>query len=126
MTDAKNRYQAVLSHRLFWPVAVLVVLLAANTVYRPGFLSIEVNNGHLYGTPIDILRLSAPLILVVIGIGLQLLNPQLVRRFLDAAETGQELDVLVRTAVLFTANVRKVRAPSGSCMRRFTTKCSRR
>lgn len=42
-------------------------------------------------------------LLVVIGIGLQLLNPQLVRRFLDAAETGQELDVLVRTAVLFTS-----------------------
>ncbi|SDZ44437.1 simple sugar transport system permease protein [Micromonospora pattaloongensis] len=45
-------------------------MIAVNTVYRPGFLSIEVNDGHLYGTPIDILRLSAPLILVALGMTL--------------------------------------------------------
>ncbi|MGW1060704.1 ABC transporter permease [Micromonospora rubida] len=67
MTDTRSRYRAVTGHQLFWPVAVLVVMLAANTIYRPGFLSVEVNNGHLYGTPIDILRLSAPLILVSLG-----------------------------------------------------------
>ncbi|GGM24504.1 sugar ABC transporter permease [Micromonospora sonchi] len=65
-----ERAKSMLNHRLFWPVAVLVVMLVANTVYRPGFLSIEVNNGHLYGTPIDILRLSAPLILVALGMTL--------------------------------------------------------
>ncbi|MBX7267221.1 ABC transporter permease [Micromonospora sp. Llam7] len=69
MSD-NHRFRALLGHRLFWPVAVLVVMLAANTAYRPGFLSIEVNNGHLYGTPIDILRLSAPLILVALGMTL--------------------------------------------------------
>lgn len=42
-------------------------------------------------------------LLVVGGIGLQLLNPQLVRRFLDAAESERSLDVLLRTAVLFIA-----------------------
>ncbi|RKN47780.1 ABC transporter permease [Micromonospora endolithica] len=67
MTDTGSRWRAVTGHRLFWPVAVLVVMLAANTIYRPGFLSVEVNDGHLYGTPIDILRLSAPLILVALG-----------------------------------------------------------
>ncbi|MFI7551435.1 ABC transporter permease [Micromonospora sediminimaris] len=70
MSDAGNRFRTMLGHRLFWPVAVLVVMLAANTIYRPGFLAIEVNNGHLYGTPIDILRLSAPLILVALGMTL--------------------------------------------------------
>ncbi|MEV6694713.1 ABC transporter permease [Micromonospora sp. NPDC051196] len=65
-----ERLKSMLSHRLFWPVAVLVVMLAANTIYRPGFLAVEVNNGHLYGTPIDILRLSAPLILVGLGMTL--------------------------------------------------------
>ena len=67
MTDTGSRWRAVTGHRLFWPVAVLVVMLAANTIYRPGFLSVEVTDGHLYGTPIDILRLSAPLILVALG-----------------------------------------------------------
>ncbi|MEV6815568.1 ABC transporter permease [Micromonospora sp. NPDC051296] len=70
MSDAKNRFRAMVGHRLFWPVAVLVVMLAANTLYRPGFLTIEVKDGHLYGTPVDILRLSAPLILVALGMTL--------------------------------------------------------
>ncbi|GGO24977.1 ABC transporter permease [Micromonospora parathelypteridis] len=67
MNDTMGRYRTVIGHRLFWPAAVLVVMLAANTIYRPGFLSIELKDGHLYGTPIDILRLSAPLILVALG-----------------------------------------------------------
>ncbi len=41
-------------------------------------------------------------VLILGSIALQLINPQLVRRFLDAAETGRTLDELVRTAVLFT------------------------
>ncbi|MET7864669.1 ABC transporter permease [Micromonospora taraxaci] len=70
MSATMGRYRAVTGHRLFWPAAVLVVMLAANTIYRPGFLSIELKDGHLYGTPIDILRLSAPLILVALGMTL--------------------------------------------------------
>ncbi|MBM7493506.1 simple sugar transport system permease protein [Micromonospora luteifusca] len=70
MNDTMGRYRTVIGHRLFWPAAVLIVMLAANTIYRPGFLSIEVKDGHLYGTPIDILRLSAPLILVALGMTL--------------------------------------------------------
>ncbi|MEU7800941.1 sugar ABC transporter permease [Micromonospora arborensis] len=70
MNDTMGRYRTVIGHRLFWPAAVLVVMLAANTIYRPGFLSIELKDGHLYGTPIDILRLSAPLILVALGMTL--------------------------------------------------------
>ncbi|WFF03862.1 ABC transporter permease [Micromonospora sp. WMMD964] len=70
MSATMGRYRALTGHRLFWPAAVLVVMLAANTIYRPGFLSIELKDGHLYGTPIDILRLSAPLILVALGMTL--------------------------------------------------------
>jgi galactofuranose transport system permease protein len=70
MSATMGRYREVTGHRLFWPAAVLVVMLAANTIYRPGFLSIELKDGHLYGTPIDILRLSAPLILVALGMTL--------------------------------------------------------
>lgn len=42
-------------------------------------------------------------LLVVVGIALQLANPQLVRRFLDGVESGQDLSELVKTALLFTA-----------------------
>ena len=70
MTAVADRLRPLTGHRLFWPALVLVVMIAANTVYRPGFLAVEVKNGHLYGTPIDILRLSAPLILVALGMTL--------------------------------------------------------
>ncbi|GAA0576258.1 ABC transporter permease [Actinomadura livida] len=54
-------------HRLFWPVAVLVLLLVVNAVVTPGFLAIRVRDGHLYGSLIDILRFGAPLIMVSLG-----------------------------------------------------------
>ena len=69
-TRATGRLGAVVGHRLFWPVAALVALLAANTIFRPGFLSISVLNGHLFGSPIDILRNCAPLMLVALGMTL--------------------------------------------------------
>ncbi|GII27748.1 ABC transporter permease [Planotetraspora mira] len=59
--------KAVIGHRLFWPAAVLVVMLLANVVVTPGFFSIQVRNGHLYGSLIDILLLGSPLMLVALG-----------------------------------------------------------
>ena len=56
-----------LKHRLFWPVAALAALILVNTVSRPTFLSITVQDGRLYGSLIDILRNSAPLMLVALG-----------------------------------------------------------
>ncbi|MFV2114683.1 ABC transporter permease [Micromonospora sp. LOL_025] len=70
MNAVVERLRPLTGHRLFWPALVLAIMIAANTVYRPGFLSVEVKNGHLYGTPVDILRLSAPLILVALGMTL--------------------------------------------------------
>jgi galactofuranose transport system permease protein len=57
-------------HRLFWPVVVLIALLVANVIYRPSFVSIELREGHLYGSLVDIVRLSSPLILVALGMTL--------------------------------------------------------
>ncbi|MFR9775445.1 ABC transporter permease [Micromonospora sp. MS34] len=70
MSNATAAWRAATTHRLFWPVVVLVVLLAANTAYRPGFLSVQMRDGHLYGSLVDIVRLSAPLILVGLGMTL--------------------------------------------------------
>jgi galactofuranose transport system permease protein len=61
---------AVVKHRLFWPVAILLVLLLSNLAFTPGFFAIEVRDGHLYGSVIDILRFGAPLILVALGMTL--------------------------------------------------------
>ena len=44
-----------------------MALIALNTASRPSFLSITVRDGELYGSLIDILRNSAPLMLVALG-----------------------------------------------------------
>ncbi|MCC4908359.1 ABC transporter permease [Microbacterium sp. cx-59] len=57
----------VLTHRLAWPIIALLALIAVNTISRPSFLRVTVQNGQLYGSLIDILRNSAPLMLVALG-----------------------------------------------------------
>ncbi len=59
--------RTILRHRLFWPVVALLALVLINTVARPSFIAITVRNGQLYGPLIDILRNSAPLMLVALG-----------------------------------------------------------
>jgi simple sugar transport system permease protein len=58
---------AVTKHRLFWPAAVLAVLLLSNLLFTPGFFNVEIRDGHLYGSLIDVFRLSAPMILIALG-----------------------------------------------------------
>ncbi len=57
----------ILKSRVIWPIAALLALVVLNTISRPTFLSITVRNGELYGSLIDILRNSAPLMLVALG-----------------------------------------------------------
>ncbi len=57
----------IVKHRVFWPAIALVALLAVNAITRPSFLSITVQHGELYGSLISLLRNSAPLMLVALG-----------------------------------------------------------
>jgi ribose/xylose/arabinose/galactoside ABC-type transport system permease subunit len=60
----------IVRHRLFWPAMSLITLIALNTAVRPRFIRITVRDGELYGALIDILRNSAPLMLVSLGMTL--------------------------------------------------------
>ena len=57
-------------HRLFWPLVTLALLLAVNALFNASFLHVEVRDGHLYGSLLDILKGAAPLILVSLGMTL--------------------------------------------------------
>jgi simple sugar transport system permease protein len=57
----------ILKHRLTWPIIALVALIVINTIARPSFISVTVQGGKLYGPIMDILRNSAPLMLVALG-----------------------------------------------------------
>jgi simple sugar transport system permease protein len=59
--------KSVIKHRLFWPIFALLSLMVINTIARPQFASITLRDGQLYGALIDILRQSAPLMLVSLG-----------------------------------------------------------
>jgi len=67
MTRLTAAARTAAQHRLFWPAAILTLLLLGNVAFTPGFLRIEVRNGHLYGSLVDILRLGAPLVVVSLG-----------------------------------------------------------
>lgn len=55
---------------LFWPLAVLGLLLVMNLILKPEFFAIRYQNGHLYGSLIDILNFGSPLAIVAIGMTL--------------------------------------------------------
>ena len=60
----------VLGHGLFWPALTLLLLLAVNATFNPGFWQLQWRDGHLYGSVIDILNRAAPLALVALGMTL--------------------------------------------------------
>jgi len=56
--------------KLFWPLAVLALLLLYNLIVRPGFFALEVRDGHLYGNLIDILNRASSLMIIAMGLTL--------------------------------------------------------
>lgn len=59
-----------MQHPLFWPTAALVLLLLIDLIMIPGFFRLEIKEGHLYGSVIDIINRAAPLMLVALGMTL--------------------------------------------------------
>ncbi|MCL3777139.1 MULTISPECIES: ABC transporter permease [unclassified Actinomyces] len=57
----------VTSHHLFGPVLAVVVLLIACQLASPGFLSITIQDGHLFGQVIDIMRAAVTPMLLGLG-----------------------------------------------------------
>ncbi|GAA3333828.1 hypothetical protein GCM10020331_099410 [Ectobacillus funiculus] len=65
-----NHWNKLRNSKIFWPLLALIALLIFNYFFIPGFFSIEIKDGHLFGTLIDILNRAAPLIIVSIGMTL--------------------------------------------------------
>src|SRR3954468_8458388 len=69
MAEASFLRRWIAKHH-FWAVAVLVLLLAYNLIADPRFFALEIRDGHLYGSTIDILNRSAPLMIIAMGLTL--------------------------------------------------------
>jgi simple sugar transport system permease protein len=61
---------ALLRHRAFWPLAALGVILLANLLAAPEFFALELRDGRLYGSLVDVLNRAAPVALLAIGMSL--------------------------------------------------------
>lgn len=56
--------------RLFWPLVALALILVFDAFFAPSIFTLQNLDGHLYGSLIDILNDSAPLMLVAMGMTL--------------------------------------------------------
>lgn len=55
---------------VWWPVLGLVALIVVNAIANPGFLHLSFVDGHLYGTPVDILSQGSRVMLLALGMTL--------------------------------------------------------
>jgi simple sugar transport system permease protein len=55
---------------LLWPIVLLVVVLAFNLAFTPGFFSVEMRDGRLFGSLIDIVNRAVPVLLLSLGMTL--------------------------------------------------------
>ena len=56
--------------RNFWPLVALVALVAFNLVFTTGFARLELRDGRLFGTLVDIFQNGAPVMLLAVGMTL--------------------------------------------------------
>ena len=70
MRKANRRVSEHRFARLLWPALALLLLLVFNALFTPGFFRIEIKDGHLYGSLIDVLNRAAPVLLVSLGMTL--------------------------------------------------------
>lgn len=55
---------------IVWPLLLLAGLLLFNLIFTPGFFRVEVRDGHLYGSLLDILDRAAPIAITALGMTL--------------------------------------------------------
>jgi simple sugar transport system permease protein len=56
--------------RLVFPLAALGLILLFDLIFEPGFFSLQILDGHLYGSLVDVLRNGVPVMLLAIGMTL--------------------------------------------------------
>lgn len=70
LTKTSIDWRKVTESRLFFPFIALALILLFDLFFIPGFFNLELKQGHLYGNLIDVLRNSAPTIVLAMGMTL--------------------------------------------------------
>ena len=56
--------------RMFWPLAILALVLLFNLIFNPHFFSVTIRDDHLYGALIDILNRASSMMIIAMGLTL--------------------------------------------------------
>lgn len=56
--------------KLVWPLLVLALVFAFDLIFTPAFFRLEVRDGKLFGSLVDVLNRGAPLMLIALGMTL--------------------------------------------------------
>ena len=63
----KLTWKQLRDSQLFWPLVALALILLFNLIFIPGFFTLEIKDGHLFGSLVDVVNRGAPLMLLAIG-----------------------------------------------------------
>ena len=66
----RSFFQSLKGSRLLWPATALALVLLFNLIFTAHFFRLEIKNGHLYGSLVDILNRGAPVMLLSLGMTL--------------------------------------------------------
>ncbi|HEX2992164.1 MAG TPA: hypothetical protein VHO49_15870, partial [Anaerolineales bacterium] len=69
-TKVSVHWRHVTESRLFFPLVALFLILFFDLLFIPGFFTIEVRDGNLHGSLIDIFRNGSTVMLLAIGMTL--------------------------------------------------------
>jgi simple sugar transport system permease protein len=63
-------WRRITESKLFFPLAILAMILLFDLAFDPAFFKLEILDGHLYGSPVDIVRNGSTVMLLAIGMTL--------------------------------------------------------
>lgn len=67
MKGVNNLLKKCYHSNLFWPLIALTLVLIFNLVFNPLFFRLEIKDGHLFGSLVDVLNRGAALMILAIG-----------------------------------------------------------
>ena len=67
MNTGASRWEQLRNSSIFWALLALAGVMLFNLIFTPNFFRLEIKDGHLFGSLIDVLNRGAPLMLMAIG-----------------------------------------------------------
>ena len=67
MAQSNSVWQRFTSSQVFWPLVALGLIMLFNAIFTPSFFRLEIKDGHLFGSLIDIINRGASLMVLAIG-----------------------------------------------------------